>query len=96
MSRRNYSYNGKRNHSGSWWPQPPMKTVWSRSYRPHREPTEVHRAFTSFGMDNRTSRLSDGEFYSQVIGEIGYLFRKSRAHFDRGAGALGELLDALF
>jgi hypothetical protein len=96
MMRRNYSYNGKRNHSGSWWPQPPMKTVYHRSNKPHQVPTEVHRAFSSFGQDNRTGRLSDGEFYSQVGAEIGYMASKSRAHAGNAVRALCDLLDALF
>lgn len=96
MARRNHWNNGGKHHSGGNWPQPPSKKVRRRFYSTRRVPTEVHRAFWSLGQDDRTKRLSDNEFYSQVGGEVGYLFRLSGAHFRRAASALGELFDELF
>lgn len=96
MSRRNHRYNDREYQAGDGWPQPPMKTVNRRFYKPQRVPTEVHRALRSFGSDDQTKRLSDGEFYSQIGGEIGYLFNLSGAHLGRVLDCLGELFGALF
>lgn len=80
------------------WPSPPSKAVLRQYPEPHYEqvPTEVHRAFSSFGKDNKTSRLSDGEFYSQAGEEIGYMLSKSRTHLGDAIEALCELGRLLF
>lgn len=58
--------------------------------------TEVHDAFWSCGKINRTGRLSDSEFNSQVKDEVGYLFKLSGAHFKNAWSALTEIVDNLF
>lgn len=79
-------------------PKPPCRKVFRQRPSPHYEevPTEVHRALTSLGRDNQTHRLSDSEFGSQVVDEMGYMARKSGAHLGRGIGALIWLLRQLF
>ena len=98
MSRRRSRRRGNHGSSGSGGPRPPSRTVFRRTPEPHYEqvPTEVHRAFSSFGRDNRTSRLSDGEFYSQTGEEIGYMLDKSKAHLGNAIEALCELGRLLF
>jgi hypothetical protein len=98
MSRRRKHRNTSYDTFSAWWPEPPHRTVFKSSPSPHyeRRHTEVHRAFTSFGRDNDTHRLSDGEFGSQVVEEIGYLACVGGACFRRGLGTLVDLLEQIF
>ena len=98
MSRRRKHRNTDQGESAAWWPTPPHRTVFESSPFPHyeRRPTEVHRAFTSFGRNDDTHRLSDAEFGSQVVEEIGYLACVGGAHFRRGLGTLVDLLRQIF
>lgn len=93
MSRRRKG-RSKQDDSYVWWPDPPGRTVVRHGHEPcyERKPTEVHRAFMSFGADNQTHRLSDAEFGSQVVEEIGYLGCLSGAYFRRGLSTLMYLL----
>jgi len=91
--------------SGFWWPSPPSnipsppsKEVFRKHPEPHYErvPTEVHRALVSLGSDEAVNKLSDGEFYSQLFDEFGYLASKSRAHFSNAVDAFIDLCRAIF
>lgn len=98
MSKRRNRRRKKHGNSEARWPSPPSRTVFRQYPEPHYEqvPTEVHRAFSSLGRDNKTSRLSDGEFYSQVGEEVEYMFDKSTSHLGNAIGALCELGRLLF
>ena len=77
-------------------PCPPQKFVRYKVNRKRRANTEVHDAFWSLGRVDRTKRLTDQEFNRQVVGEIGYLFKKSAHHAKGALRALSDLWDLLF
>lgn len=65
----------------------------------HTRPTEVHEALTSFGLRDRTGRLSDAEFYRQLGQEAEYLcscVTKNSASVTKGLlGAVGSVCQTL-
>lgn len=81
----------KNNHG--WLGEGPQRKRRCKRARWENRTTELHEALSSFGRRDRTRHLSDGEFYSQLGQEVGYLSGVGAKHFGRAAHDLANMAD---
>lgn len=74
----------------------PKKRRHERSCPPQPPHTEFHEALTSFGVRDRTNRLSDTEFASQYVGELAYCANKCGYYFAEAVTSFARAFFRLF